>query len=55
MSDDSSDPMPAPDLSRLAEWEGYLAAMGDENAIAFWKEIRRSIYRPIEEWAARHG
>lgn len=42
--------MPAPDLSRLPAWDGYLDAMGDDNAIQYWREIRASIYRPINEW-----
>ena len=44
---------PYPDLSRLAEMDGYLQELaretGDDAPLKFWREIRRSINRPILE------
>lgn len=44
---------PYPDLSRLAEMDGYLQELatetGDDAPLLFWREIRRSINRPIIE------
>ncbi len=49
---DHVDGPPAPDLSRLTEMDGYLEEYGAENLIAFWREIRDSIRRPVREWMA---
>ena len=44
---------PRPDLSRLAEFEGYMqqlaADTGDDGPLEFWREIRRSINAPIRD------
>lgn len=44
---------PYPDLSRLAEMTGYLKEYadetGDDSPLEMWREIRRSINRPVTD------
>lgn len=53
------DPVPRPDLSRLAEMDGYLDELatetGDDGPLTFWREIRRSINAPLRAWLESHG